>query len=114
MDTESPDTVTTGPLPLHPQPLEFIVLGALPLPTTQGEKLALGRPCGYHAGTLWGGSRVWVRVGPRGPLQGSAGPTDPLLVVDPPLVVFAHHHLDAPLPVIPLQDDSLGEGRDQG
>lgn len=55
-----------------------------------------------------------MRVGPRGPLQGSAGPTDPLLVVDPPLVVFAHHHLDAPLPVIPLQDDSLGEGRDQG
>lgn len=41
-------------------------------------------------------------------------PTDPLLVVDSPLVVFAHHHLDAPLPVITLQDDSLGKGRCQG
>lgn len=36
------------------------------------------------------------------------GPTDPLLVVDAPLVVLAHHHLDAPLPVIPLQDHGLG------
>lgn len=37
-----------------------------------------------------------------------AAPTDPLLVVDAPLVVLAHHHLDAPLPVISLQDDGLG------
>lgn len=35
-------------------------------------------------------------------------PTDPFLVVDAPLVVLAHHHLDAPLPVIALQDDGLG------
>lgn len=35
-------------------------------------------------------------------------PTDPLLVVDAPLVVLAHHHLDAPFPVISFQDHCLG------
>lgn len=41
-------------------------------------------------------------------------PTNPLLVVDAPLMVFTHHHLDAPLPVIPLQDHGLKGARMEG
>lgn len=39
--------------------------------------------------------------------------THPLLIVDPPLVVLPHHHLDAAFPVVSLQHDSLG-GRTGG
>lgn len=35
--------------------------------------------------------------------------THPLLVVDPPLVVLPHYHLDAAFPVIALQHNSLRE-----
>lgn len=44
----------------------------------------------------------------------SGHPTDPLLVVDAPLVVFPHHHLDPPLPVIALQDHGLQRRREEG
>lgn len=87
-----------------------------------GGKEVARRPCGH-----WVALSAWVlmedRVGvgvaggsPPGLLQERpwpevagerAPPTDPLLVVDAPLMVLAHHHLDAPLPIIPLQDDGL-------
>lgn len=65
----------------------------------------VGRSRGVPPGLFQ--ERQWSAA-PRTPLPPT---TDPFLVVDAPLVVLAHHHLDAPLPVIALQDHGLGRTR---